>query len=65
MATTATNKQPLFVDRVFHYVADTNSASLQLLKQVDHEHRNPSGNAITTDGAIVEDICRHLTWWWC
>lgn len=56
MATTATNKQPLLIDRVFHYVVDTNNAYNSTL--------DPSGanvaailvNAIDSDGALIEDL---------
>ena len=56
MATTSTNKQPLLVDRLLHYVVATNTAF--------NDGIDPSGNnaaillvdSTTGDGAIIEDI---------
>ena len=56
MATTATNKQPLLVDRVFHYVVDTNDAFTATLDASGSNQAALLLNAITTDGAIVEDL---------
>ena len=56
MATTATNKQPLLVDRVFHYVVDTNNAFSATLDVSGTNQAVLLVNAITTDGAIVEDL---------
>ena len=70
MATTSTNKQPLLVDRLLHYVASTSTAF--------NDGINPSTNAAimlvdstTADGAIIEDIFRQssliscATYWGC
>ena len=56
MATTATNKQPLLVDRVFHYVVDTNDAFTATLDASGSNQAALLLNAITTDGAVVEDL---------
>ena len=56
MATTATNKQPLLVDRVFHYVVDTNTAFTPTFDIGGSNQAALLLNAITTDGAIVEDL---------
>ena len=61
MASTSTNKQPLFIDRVFHYVKDLDKA---FNGQTDPDNFLVSGNnnaanlvdAIGSDGAIIEDI---------
>ena len=47
MATTATNKQPLLVDRVFHYVVDTNDAFSATLDVSGYEPSLLLVNAIT------------------
>ena len=56
MATTATNKQPLLVDRVFHYVVDTNTAFSATLDVSGTNQAILLVNAITSDGAVVEDL---------
>ena len=56
MATTATNKQPLLIDRVFHDVVDTNTAFTSTLDVSGTNQAVLVVNAITTDGAIIEDL---------
>lgn len=56
MATTATNKQPLLIDRIFHYVVDTNNTTTASLEVSGSNTAILLVNAITTDGAIVEEI---------
>jgi hypothetical protein len=56
MATTATNKQPLLVDRVLHEVVDTNLAYNQGLDVVGTNSARLLINCIGTDGAIIEYI---------
>ena len=61
MASTSTNKQPLFIDRVFHYVVDLKEA---YNGQTDPNVFTSTGSnsaevlvdAIGSDGAIIEDI---------
>lgn len=56
MATTATNKQPLLIDRVLHAVTDTNNA---ITSTLDVSGTNTAAllvNAISSDGCIIEDI---------
>ena len=58
MASTSTNKQPLLVDRVFHYVVDLNTAFNNGI-DVNAGGTNSAVllvNATSTDGAIVEDV---------
>ena len=58
MATTSTNKQPLLVDRLLHYVVDTTKA----INGKDNIRPSSSNSAIllvdatTSDGAILEDV---------
>ena len=60
MASTSTNKQPLFIDRVLHYVFDLDEAN----NGRNDDNTTVSGtnsaqllvDAISTDGAIVEDL---------
>ena len=56
MATTATNKQPLLVDRVLHEVVNTNLAYNQGLDVVGTNSAALLLNCIGTDGAIIEYI---------
>ena len=56
MATTATNKQPLLVDRVLHEIVDTNLAYNQGLDVVGTNSARLLINCIGTDGAIIEYI---------
>lgn len=56
MAATSTNKQPLLIDRVLHYVVNLDS---RLNDGIDPFGANTAAllvNAIGTDGAIIEDI---------
>ena len=56
MAATSTNKQPLLVDRVLHYVVNLDS---HVNDGIDPFGANTAillVNAIGTDGAIIEDI---------
>ena len=56
MATTATNKQPLLVDRIFHYVVDLKTAFSSTLDVSGTNQAALVVNAITSDGAIIEDL---------
>ena len=59
MATTATNKQPLLVDRVFHNVVETNSLTSGSDTDLNILGTNESSvllDCSTTDGGIVEDL---------
>jgi len=56
MATTATNKQPLLIDRIFHYVVDTNNTTTATLGVTGSNTAALLVNAISSDGAIVEEI---------
>ena len=56
MATTATNKQPLLIDRVLHNVVDTNSTFTSTLDVSGTNTAEILVNAISTDGCIIEDV---------
>jgi hypothetical protein len=56
MATTSTNKQPLLVDRVFHFVVDTNNAFSSTFDVSGTNNATLLVNAIATDGATVESV---------
>ena len=59
MATTATNKQPLLVDRVFHNVVKTDRLSSNDATSVNVSGTNSSAvllNCVGSDGAVVEDL---------
>lgn len=59
MATTATNKQPLLVDRVFHNVIETNTLTSGSETSLDILGTNQSAvlvDCTTNDGGIVEDL---------
>jgi hypothetical protein len=59
MASTATNKQPLLVDRVFHEVQETNTLTSGSATALDILGTNESSvlvNCATNDGGIVEDL---------
>ena len=59
MATTATNKQPLLVDRVFHNVIETNTLTSGSDSSLDILGTNQSAvlvDCTTNDGGIVEDL---------
>ena len=56
MAATSTNKQPLLVDHVLHYVVNLDSATNNSIDIVGTNTASIIVNAINTDGAIIEDI---------
>ena len=59
MATTATNKQPLLIDRVFHNVIASNTLTSGSATSLDVLGTNESAVLVdcsTNDGAIVEDL---------
>ena len=56
MAATSTNKQPLLVDRVLHYVVNLNEA---VVSSIDAGGTNTAAlivDGTRSDGAIIEDI---------
>ena len=56
MASTATNKQPLLVDRVLHYVVDMNQAAIGAIDVVGTNTAALIVDATRSDGCILEDI---------
>ena len=59
MATTATNKQPLLIDRVFHNAIPANtlvSGSPSSLDILGTNESSPLVDCTSNDGAIVEDL---------
>lgn len=59
MATTATNKQPLLVDRVFHKAVSAMSLASGSATSLDIEGTNQSAVLVdcsANDGAVVEDL---------
>ena len=59
MASTATNKQPLLVDRVFHEIIDTDALVSGSTTSLDITGTNQAAvvtNQISGDGALIEDI---------
>tara|TARA_R100001015_G_C4600948_1_gene155880 strand:+ start:684 stop:1166 length:483 start_codon:yes stop_codon:yes gene_type:complete len=59
MATTATNKQPLLVDRVFHNVVKGNTLTSGSATSLNIEGTNESNilvDCTSSDGGIVEDL---------
>ena len=56
MATTSTNKQPLLVDNVLHNFAKLDSAINNGVDVIGTNTASPLVSAISTDGAIIEDI---------
>tara|TARA_R110002012_G_scaffold12555_1_gene55722 strand:- start:4091 stop:4561 length:471 start_codon:yes stop_codon:yes gene_type:complete len=56
MAATSTNKQPLLVDRVLHYVVDLNTAAVSTIDVSGTNTALLIVDATSTDGAIIEDI---------
>ena len=59
MASTATNKQPLLVDRVFHRIIDTDQLVSGSTSSLDITGTNQASvvtNQISGDGALIEDI---------
>ena len=56
MASTSTNKQPLFIDRVLHYVVNLDTATNDGLDIVGTNTAKLIVDAVSSDGAIIEDI---------
>jgi len=56
MAATSTNKQPLLVDRVLHYVVDLNSAAVAAIDVAGTNTALLIVDGVQQDGAIIEDI---------
>lgn len=56
MASTSTNKQPLLVDRVFHYIVGMDGANNKGINVAGANTAKLLLSANNTDGAIVEDI---------
>jgi hypothetical protein len=56
MASTSTNKQPLLVDHVFHYLCDTNNAVVSSLDVSGTNSAKVVIDSTTADGAVVEAI---------
>lgn len=56
MASTATNKQPLLVDRVLHYVVNTDTAKNDGMDIVGTNSAILLVDGTTQDGAVLEDI---------
>ena len=56
MAATSTNKQPLLVDRVLHYVVDLNTAAVAAINVEGTNTAILIVDGTQQDGAIIEDI---------
>ena len=56
MAATSTNKQPLLVDRVLHYVVNLDTAAVGAIDVAGTNTALLIVDATSSDGAIVEDI---------
>ena len=59
MATTSTNKQPLLVDRVFHYAVSSRDLASGSSTSVDIEGTNVSAvlvDCTRNDGGVIEDL---------
>ena len=56
MAATSTNKQPLLVDRVLHYVVDLNTAAVGSIDVAGTNTALLIVDGTQQDGAIIEDI---------
>ena len=56
MAATSTNKQPLLVDRVLHYVVDLNTAAVTGINVTGTNTALLIVDGTQQDGAIIEDI---------
>lgn len=56
MAATSTNKQPLLVDRVLHYVLNLDSAAVAAIDVAGTNTALLLVDGTTSDGAIIEDI---------
>ena len=56
MAATSTNKQPLLVDRVLHYVVNLDTAAVSAIDVAGTNTALLLIDGTTSDGAIIEDI---------
>ena len=56
MAATSTNKQPLLVDRVLHYVVNLDTAAVGAIDVAGTNTALLIVDGTTADGAIIEDI---------
>ena len=56
MAATSTNKQPLLVDRVLHYVVNLDTAAVSAIDVAGTNTALLLIDGTTQDGAIIEDI---------
>ena len=56
MAATSTNKQPLLVDRVLHYVVNLDTAAVAAIDVGGTNTALLIVDGTTSDGAIIEDI---------
>ncbi len=56
MAATSTNKQPLLVDRVLHYIVDLNTAAVSAINVEGTNTAELIVDSTQQDGAIIEDI---------
>ena len=56
MASTSTNKQPLLIDRVLHYVVDLNTAAVAAIDVSGTNTALLIVDSTSGDGAIIEDI---------
>ena len=56
MAATSTNKQPLLVDRVLHYVVNLDTSINDGMDIVGTNTATLLIDGTTSDGAIIEDI---------
>ena len=56
MAATSTNKQPLLVDRVLHYVVDLNTAAVGSIDITGTNTALLIVDGTQLDGAIIEDV---------
>ena len=56
MASTATNKQPLLIDRVMHNVIDMNQATVGAIDVIGTNTAALLVDGTRSDGCIIEDI---------
>ena len=56
MAATSTNKQPLLVDRVLHYVVNLDTAAVSAIDVAGTNTALLIVDGTTSDGCIIEDI---------
>ena len=56
MASSSTNKQPLFIDRVLHYVVNLDKSSNNGIDPAGSNTATLIVDAVNSDGAIIEDI---------